>query len=240
MTIPTGGEPLPRRDILGSSGAAERGLWCRRHQRRAHHGEPAARRRRPAQGSSFPRRVDPDATTAFRGGAWRNTVEGAEIPAGLAPSSCRRPPARTIRRARRDRRLKKHDRPPPRSTSTLGADGPRVPVSGAITPAQHDEVPASLYRISEARPPDAVNAKCAPHYIKICSENAAFARTTWTRFGAQADLRARRSKRTRRGLRRLSAIRPTPEAPAGARRGRLHGDPAERGRHAVSLPPGLR
>ena len=86
LTILTGGEPLLRRDILQIvQRAAERGLWVVvGHQRRAHHRERGAQaRRRPARVDSRCRstRSIPTATISSGSvrGAWRNTVEGAEI-----------------------------------------------------------------------------------------------------------------------------------------------------------------
>ena len=70
-----------------------------------------------------------------------------------------------------------------------------------ITPAQYDEVLASLYRIQKKyNGRMLVNAKCAPHYIKTVLEQG----------GTQADPAQPRCLRSG----------PTPAAPAGARRGR--------------------
>ena len=102
-----------------------------------------------------------------------------------------------------------------------------------ITPAQYDEVLASLYRIQ--RKYDGrmlVNAKCAPHYIKTVLENS-----------ADADrCRSRRAPNRERAV----VARSVPDQDL-LRRGRrvpggnaLHGDPAERRCHPLPLPPGLR
>ena len=80
-----------------------------------------------------------------------------------------------------------------------------------ITPAQYDEVLASLYRIQRKYDRRMlVNAKCAPHYIKTVLENA-------------GDIDAMPADAERREPRRGPArprSGPTPEGPAGARRGR--------------------
>jgi molybdenum cofactor biosynthesis enzyme MoaA len=86
VTILTGGEPLLRRDILEIvRRASERGLWVVvRHQRRQHHREPwPGASRKPARAglSLSLDALDPDRHDHFRKvrGAWRNTVQGAEI-----------------------------------------------------------------------------------------------------------------------------------------------------------------
>ena len=99
-----------------------------------------------------------------------------------------------------------------------------------MTPAQYDEVLASLYRIQRKYDRRMlVNAKCAPHYIKTVLENR----------------RGEPIRPTDRSNRR-SRIPVSPDQDL-LRRGRrvpggdaLHGDTAERGCHPVPLPPGLR
>ena len=104
-----------------------------------------------------------------------------------------------------------------------------------ISPAQYDEVLASLYRIQRKYDRRMlVNAKCAPHYIKTVLENAG----TPTDADPDADAESRQR-----------ALRSGPVCPDQdlLRRGRrvpggdaLHGDTAERGCHPVPLPAGLR
>ena len=103
-----------------------------------------------------------------------------------------------------------------------------------ITPAQYDEVLASLYRIQRKYDRRMlVNAKCAPHYIKTVLENATAIRLSG------ADGRA------------LSGVGEPLSGPVAdqdlLRRGRrvpcrdaLHGDPSQRRCHPVPLPPGVR
>ena len=82
-----------------------------------------------------------------------------------------------------------------------------------ITPAQYDEVLASLYRIQKKYDRRMlVNAKCAPHFIKTVLENDGATQI--------------------KDLLRWGGRLPRGNA--------LHGDPAERRCHAVPLPPGLR
>jgi hypothetical protein len=103
LTILTGGEPLLRRDILEIvRRAAERRLWVVIGTNGVRITENVARHlaEAGARGLSLSLdALDPDRHDRFRNvrGAWQNTVEGAEIlnRAGL-PSSCRRPPARTM------------------------------------------------------------------------------------------------------------------------------------------------
>ena len=101
-----------------------------------------------------------------------------------------------------------------------------------ITPAQYDEVLASLYRIQ--RKYDGrmlVNAKCAPHYIKTILENAA-TQTDPIPTGVESA-----SAPSLPGLSDQDLLRRGRRVPGG---NALHGDPAERGCHPLPLPPGLR
>ena len=95
-----------------------------------------------------------------------------------------------------------------------------------ITPAQYDEVLASLYRIQKKYDGRMlVNAKCAPHYIKTVLENA------------RPGSRRRRASRRRHRSPDQDLLRRGRRVPGGYA---LHGDPAERGCHPLPLPPGLR
>ena len=126
VTILTGGEPLLRRDILEIvRRAAERGLWVVIGTNGVSITENLARRLADAgaRGLSLSLdALDPDRHDRFRNvrGAWRNTVEGAEIlnRTGL-PSSCRRRWARTISASSRRSPTSRTIASPPRSgTST--------------------------------------------------------------------------------------------------------------------------
>ena len=124
--------------------------------------------------------LDPDRHDRFRRvrGAWRNTVEGAEIlhRTGLPFI------VQTTAGAHNLNELDAiadfaHDRLAAKVWNLyfLVPTGRGQFVSD-ITPAQYDEVLASLFRIQrkyERRM--LVNAKCAPHYIKTVLENSAFA-----------------------------------------------------------------
>ena len=99
-----------------------------------------------------------------------------------------------------------------------------------ITPAQYDEVLASLYRIQRKyNGRMLVNAKCAPHYIKTVLENA----------GSPIDPIAvgRIRERTLRSLPDQDLLRRGRRVPGGDA---LHGDTAEWRRHPVPVPPGFR
>ena len=169
--------------------------------------------------------LDPDRHDRFRKvrGAWRNTVEGAEIlnRTGLpfivqtTAGSHNLGELEAIADFAHDRLAAKVW-----NLYFLVPTGRGQFVSD-ITPAQYDEVLASLYRIQ--RKYDGrmlVNAKCAPHYIKTVLENRRA--STHGRLDRSAD-----QDLLRRGRR----------VPGGDA---LHGDPAERRCHAVPLPPGLR
>ena len=149
----------------------------RRHQRRAHHREPGAASGggRSAGLSLSLDALDPDRHDRFRNvrGAWQNTVEGAEIlnRTGLpfivqtTAGSHNLGELEAIADFAHDRLAAKVW-----NLYFLVPTGRGQFVSD-ITPAQYDEVLASLYRIQ--RKYDGrmlVNAKCAPHYIKTVLE----------------------------------------------------------------------
>jgi AdoMet-dependent heme synthase len=186
LTILTGGEPLLRRDILEIvRRAAERGLWVVVGTNGVCITENVAQRLADAgaRGLSLSLdALDPDRHDRFRRvrGAWRNTVEGAEIlnRAGLPF---------IVQTTAGSHNLGELDAIADFAHDRLAAKvwnlyflvpAGRGQFVSDITPAQYDEVLASLYRIQ--RKYDGrmlVNAKCAPHYIKTVLENA----------GAQSD-----------------------------------------------------
>ena len=106
-----------------------------------------------------------------------------------------------------------------------------------ITPAQYDEVLASLYRIQRKYDRRMlVNAKCAPHYIKTVLENA---HRRLERVGdliREADGASERLAPSAG----LSRSGPTPAAPAGARRARTTWGSGRTAMSPRALPPGLR
>jgi AdoMet-dependent heme synthase len=180
VTILTGGEPLLRRDILEIvQRASERGLWVVVGTNGVRITENVARRlaEAGARGLSLSLdALDPDRHDRFRKvrGAWRNTVEGAEIlhRSGLPFI------VQTTAGAHNLGELEAiadfaHDR--------LGAKvwnlyflvpTGRGQFVSDMTPAQYDDVLASLYRIQRKYTGRMlVNAKCAPHYIKTVLEN---------------------------------------------------------------------
>ena len=181
MTILTGGEPLLRRDILEIvRRAAERGLWVVVGTNGVRITENVARRlaEAGARGLSLSLdALDPDRHDRFRKvrGAWRNTVEGAEIlnRTGLpfivqtTAGSHNLGELEAIADFAHDRLAAKVW-----NLYFLVPTGRGQFVSD-ITPAQYDEVLASLYRIQRKYDRRMlVNAKCAPHYIKTVLENA--------------------------------------------------------------------
>ena len=211
MTILTGGEPLLRRDILEIvRRAAERGLWVVVGTNGVRITENVARRlaEAGARGLSLSLdALDPDRHDRFRKvrGAWQNTVEGAEIlnRTGLpfivqtTAGSHNLGELEAIADFAHDRLAAKVW-----NLYFLVPTGRGQFVSD-ITPAQYDEVLASLYRIQRKYDRRMlVNAKCAPHYIKTVLENGLRPARTPT-----ADWPDARSG-------------PTPAGPAGARRGR--------------------
>lgn len=181
LTILTGGEPLLRRDILEIvRRAADRGLWVVVGTNGVSITENVARRLSDAgaRGLSLSLdALDADRHDRFRmvRGAWQNTVQGAEIlnRTGLPFI------VQTTAGSHNAGELEAiadfaHDRLAARVWNLyfLVPTG-RGQFISDMTPAQYDEVLASLYRIQrkyERRM--LVNAKCAPHYIKTVLENA--------------------------------------------------------------------
>jgi radical SAM protein with 4Fe4S-binding SPASM domain len=179
VTILTGGEPLLRRDILEIvQRAAERGLWVVIGTNGVRITENLARRlaEAGARGLSLSLdALDPDRHDGFRKvrGAWRNTVEGAEI-----LNRARLPfIVQTTAGSHNLGELEAiadfaHDRLAAKVWNLyfLVPTGRGQFVSD-ITAEQYDEVLASLHRIQgKYRGRMLVNAKCAPHYIKTVLE----------------------------------------------------------------------
>jgi radical SAM protein with 4Fe4S-binding SPASM domain len=180
LTILTGGEPLLRRDILEIvRRAADRGLWVVVGTNGVRISENVAQRlaKAGARGLSLSLdALDPDRHDHFRKvrGAWRNTVEGAEIlnRTGLPFI------VQTTAGAHNLGELEAiadfaHDRLAAKVWNLyfLVPTGRGQFVSD-ITPAQYDDVLASLYRIQRKyQRRMLVNAKCAPHYIKTVLEH---------------------------------------------------------------------
>ena len=182
VTILTGGEPLLRRDILQIvQRAAERGLWVVVGTNGVRVTENVARHLKDAgaRGLSLSLdALDPDRHDGFRRvrGAWQNTVEGAGIlnRTGLpfiiqtTAGSHNRGELEAIADFAYERLAAKVW-----NLYFLVPTGRGQFVSD-ITPAQYDEVLASLYRIQgKYQGRMLVNAKCAPHYIKTVLENGA-------------------------------------------------------------------
>jgi radical SAM protein with 4Fe4S-binding SPASM domain len=180
VTILTGGEPLLRRDILEIvRRASERGLWVVVGTNGVSVTENLAKRlaEAGARGLSLSLdALDPDRHDRFRNvrGAWRNTVEGAAILNRTGLPFIVQTTAGAHNLGELDAIADfAHDRLAARVWNLyfLVPTGRGQFVSD-ITPAQYDEVLASLYRIQrkyERRM--LVNAKCAPHYIKTVLEN---------------------------------------------------------------------
>jgi radical SAM protein with 4Fe4S-binding SPASM domain len=181
VTILTGGEPLLRRDILEIvQRASERGLWVVVGTNGVRITENLARRlaESGARGLSLSLdALDPDRHDRFRNvrGAWRNTVEGAEIlnRTGLPF---------IVQTTAGSHNLDELDAIADFAHERLSAKvwnlyflvpTGRGQFVSDITPAQYDDVLASLYRIQRKYDRRMlVNAKCAPHYIKTVLENA--------------------------------------------------------------------
>jgi AdoMet-dependent heme synthase len=180
LTILTGGEPLLRRDILEIvRRASERGLWVVVGTNGVSITENLARRLSDAgaRGLSLSLdALDPDRHDRFRNvrGAWRNTVEGAEILNRTGLPFIVQTTAGSHNLGELDAIADfAHDRLGARVWNLyfLVPTGRGQFVSD-ITPAQYDEVLASLYRIQRKYDRRMlVNAKCAPHYIKTMLEN---------------------------------------------------------------------
>ena len=181
LTILTGGEPLLRRDILEIiRRASERELWVVVGTNGVSITENLAKRLADAgaRGLSLSLdALDPDRHDRFRmvRGAWRNTVEGAEIlnRTGLpfivqtTAGSHNLGELEAIADFAHERLAAKVW-----NLYFLVPTGRGQYVSD-ITPAQYDEVLASLYRIQRKYAGRMlVNAKCAPHYIKTVLEQA--------------------------------------------------------------------
>ena len=171
--------------------------------------------------------LDPDCHDRFRKvrGAWRNTVEGAEIlnRTGLpfivqtTAGSHNLGELEAIADFAHDRLAAKVW-----NLYFLVPTGRGQFVSD-ITPAQYDEVLDSLYRIQKKYDRRMlVNAKCAPHYIKTVLENARLRAEDAGRASAgQAEPQPSESGACpSMALRARPRSGPTPEGPAGARRGR--------------------
>ena len=180
VTILTGGEPLLRRDILEIvRRAADRGLWVVVGTNGVSITENLAKRLAGAgaRGLSLSLdALDADRHDRFRQvrGAWRNTVEGAGIlnRTGLpfivqtTAGSHNLGELEAIADFAHDRLAAKVW-----NLYFLVPTGRGQFVSD-ITPAQYDEVLASLYRIQRKYDRRMlVNAKCAPHFIKTVLEN---------------------------------------------------------------------
>ena len=181
LTILTGGEPLLRRDILEIvQRASSRGLWVVVGTNGVRITENVAQRLAGAgaRGLSLSLdALDPDRHDRFRRvrGAWRNTVEGAGIlnRTGLpfivqtTAGSHNLGELEAIAEFAHDRLAAKVW-----NLYFLVPTGRGQFVSD-ITPAQYDDVLASLYRIQRKYDRRMlVNAKCAPHYIKTVLENS--------------------------------------------------------------------
>ena len=179
VTILTGGEPLLRRDILEIvRRASERGLWVVVGTNGVRITENVAKRlaEAGARGLSLSLdALDPDTHDRFRRvrGAWQNTVEGAGIlhRTGLpfivqtTAGSHNLGELEAIADFAHNRLAAKVW-----NLYFLVPTGRGQFVSD-ITPAQYDDVLASLYRIQrEYDRRMLVNAKCAPHYIKTVLE----------------------------------------------------------------------
>jgi radical SAM protein with 4Fe4S-binding SPASM domain len=181
LTILTGGEPLLRRDILEIvRRAAERELWVVVGTNGVRITENVARRlaEAGARGLSLSLdALDPDCHDGFRKvrGAWRNTVEGAEILNRTGLPFIVQTTAGSHNLGELDAIADfAHERLAARVWNLyfLVPTGRGQFVSD-LTPAQYDEVLASLYRIQRKYAGRMlVNAKCAPHYIKTILENA--------------------------------------------------------------------
>ncbi len=180
VTILTGGEPLLRRDILEIvRRAAERGLWVVVGTNGVRITENLARRLADAgaRGLSLSLdALDPDRHDGFRNvrGAWKNTVEGAEILHRTGLPFIVQTTAGSHNLGELDAIADfAHDRLAAKVWNLyfLVPTGRGQFVSD-ITPAQYDEVLASLYRIQgKYNGRMLVNAKCAPHYIKTVLEH---------------------------------------------------------------------
>ena len=181
LTILTGGEPLLRRDILEIvRRAAERGLWVVVGTNGVSITENLAKRLAEAgvRGLSLSLdALDADRHDRFRNvrGAWRNTVEGAAILNRTGLPFIVQTTVGSHNLGELDAIADfAHDRLAAKVWNLyfLVPTGRGQFVSD-MTPAQYDEVLASLYRIQRKyNGRMLVNAKCAPHYIKTALANA--------------------------------------------------------------------
>ena len=181
LTILTGGEPLLRRDILEIvQRAAERELWVVVGTNGVRITQNVARRlaEAGARGLSLSLdALDPDRHDRFRQvrSAWQNTVEGAQILNATGLPFIVQTTAGSHNLGELDAIADfAHDRLAAKVWNLyfLVPTGRGQFVSD-MTPAQYDEVLASLYRIQKKyNRRMVVNAKCAPHYIKTVLENA--------------------------------------------------------------------
>jgi radical SAM protein with 4Fe4S-binding SPASM domain len=179
VTILTGGEPLLRRDILEIvRRAAERGLWVVVGTNGVRITENLAQRlaEAGARGLSLSLdALDPDRHDRFRKvrGAWRNTVEGAEILGRTGLPFIVQTTAGSHNLGELEAIAAfAHDRLAAKVWNLyfLVPTG-RGQFMSDITPAQYDEALASLHRIQQTYDRRMlVNAKCAPHYIKTVLE----------------------------------------------------------------------
>ena len=196
LTILTGGEPLLRRDILEIvQRAAERGLWVVVGTNGVRITENVARRlaEAGARGLSLSLdALDADSHDRFRKvrGAWHNTVEGAEIlnRTGLPFIVQTTAGSHNIGALEAIADFA-HDRLAAKVWNLyfLVPTGRGQFVSD-MTPAQYDEVLASLYRIQQKyNRRMLVNAKCAPHYIKTVLENAHLRQGSGGQAGVETD-----------------------------------------------------
>jgi radical SAM protein with 4Fe4S-binding SPASM domain len=180
LTILTGGEPLLRRDILEIvQRAAERELWVVVGTNGVRITENVARRlaQAGARGLSLSLdALDPDRHDRFRNvrGAWRNTVEGAEILARVGLPFIVQTTAGSHNLGELEAIADfAHDRLAAKVWNLyfLVPTGRGQFVSD-MSPAQYDDVLASLYGIQRKYAGRMlVNAKCAPHYIKTVLEH---------------------------------------------------------------------
>ena len=181
VTILTGGEPLLRRDILEIvTRAAERGLWVVVGTNGVRITDNLAKRlaEAGARGLSISLdALDSERHDRFRmvRGAWHNTVEGAQIlnRAGLPFIVQTTAGSHNIGELEAIADFA-HERLAAKVWNLyfLVPTGRGQFVSD-ITPAQYDDVLASLYRIQRKYDRRMlVNAKCAPHYVKTVLENS--------------------------------------------------------------------
>jgi radical SAM protein with 4Fe4S-binding SPASM domain len=180
LTILTGGEPLLRRDILEIvRRAADRGLWVVVGTNGVRVTENVAQRLAESGARGLSLSLDalsPDRHDQFRRvrGAWQNTVEGAQILNKTGLPFIVQTTAGSHNLAELEAIADfAHERLAAKVWNLyfLVPTGRGQFVSD-ITPAQYDEVLASLYRIQRKYDRRMlVNAKCAPHYVKTMLEH---------------------------------------------------------------------